>query len=70
MASDLRQFGAEVLAVPADVTKQDQVDALVNQTVQHFGRLDVLVNNVGQSARGVLLETTPEDFERLMEINF
>ena len=42
----------------------------MNQTVQHFGRLDVLVNNVGQSARGVLLETTPEDFERLMEINF
>jgi uncharacterized protein len=70
VANDLRRFGAEVLAVAADVTKQDQVDALVNQTVQHFGRLDVLVNNVGQSARGVLLETTPEDFARLMEINF
>ncbi len=66
----MRQAGSEVLAIPADVTQQDQVESLENQTVEHFGRLDVLVNNVGQSARGVLLETTPEDFSRLMEINF
>ncbi len=66
----MRQAGSEVLAIPADVTQQDQVEALVNQTVEHFGRLDVLVNNVGQSTRGVLLDTTPDDFARLMEINF
>ena len=70
VADEMRQAGGEVLAIPADVTQQDQVDALVNQTVGHFGRLDVLVNNVGQSTRGVLLDTTPDDFARLMEINF
>jgi uncharacterized protein len=70
VAAEMRQAGGEVLAIPADVTKQDQVEALVNQTVEHFGRLDVLVNNVGQSTRGVLLDTTPDDFARLMEINF
>ena len=69
-ADEIRATGGEVLAIPADVTRQDQVEALVNQTVQHFGRLDVLVNNVGQSVRGVLLDTTPDDFARLMGINF
>jgi short-subunit dehydrogenase len=70
VAVKLRQFGSQVLAIPADVTHQDQVDRLINQTIQHFGRLDALVNNVGRSTRGALLETTPDDFAELMEINF
>jgi short-subunit dehydrogenase len=70
VADELRRHGTQVLAIRADVTKQNQVDALISQTIEHFGRLDVLVNNVGQSARGVLLETTPDDFAQLMDINF
>lgn len=69
-AGDLRQFGTRVLVVAADVTKEDQVDALVEKTVEQFGRLDVLVNNVGRSTRGALLDSTPADFASLMEINF
>jgi uncharacterized protein len=70
VAAELRSSGTQVLAIPADVTQQDQVDSLIEQTVKHFGRLDVLVNNVGRSARGALLETTPEDFASLMDVNF
>jgi uncharacterized protein len=70
VADHLRQFGTQVLAIPADVTQQDQVDSLIEQTVKRFGRLDVLVNNVGRSTRGALLEITPEDFASLMDINF
>ena len=66
----LRPLGTRVLAIPADVTQQDQVEQLIEQTIQHFGRLDVLVNNVGRSTRGALLDATPEDFANLMEINF
>jgi uncharacterized protein len=70
VADDLRTLGAQVLAIPADVTQSDQVDSLIDQTVKHFGRLDVLVNNVGRSTRGALIETTPEEFAALMDINF
>ena len=70
VADELRRYGSQILAVSADVTKQDQVDALVEQTFTQFGRLDALVNNVGRSTRGALADTTPEDFANLMEINF
>ncbi len=70
VASDLRQFGRQVLAIAADVTQQEQVDALIDRTVKRFGRIDVLVNSVGRSARGAALDTTPEDFSALMDLNF
>jgi len=49
-----RSFGTQVLAIPADVTQLDQVDSLIEQTVKHFGRLDVLVEQCGSlHPRGV-----------------
>jgi NAD(P)-dependent dehydrogenase (short-subunit alcohol dehydrogenase family) len=69
-AEELRKLGGEVLAVPADVTHSEQVDALVEQAIARFGRLDVLVNNVGKSARGTALETTPDEFAQALDLNF
>ena len=68
-ANELKARGHDALAVSVDVTNESDVRALVEQTCQHFGRIDVLVNNVGRSARGALLDTTPEDFENLLELN-
>ena len=62
--------GGEVLAVPADVRRQEDVDALVARTIERFGRLDMLVNNAGRSARGEAAATSPEEFAELMELNF
>jgi short-subunit dehydrogenase len=69
-AAQLRARGAEVLDIRADVTRQEGVDALVLQTVEKYGRLDVLVNNVGRSARGKILDMTAEDFRAALELNF
>ena len=65
MAADDR----EILGVHADITRQDDVDALFTQTLDRFGRLDVLVNNAGRSMRGKLMDTTPDQFRQLMELN-
>jgi NAD(P)-dependent dehydrogenase (short-subunit alcohol dehydrogenase family) len=47
LASELRALGAEAEFIRADVRREDEVQALVDQTVARFGRLDVAVNNAG-----------------------
>jgi uncharacterized protein len=69
-AASLRQHGGQVLAVPADIRQQADVDSLIANSVRHFGGLDVLVNNAGSSARGAAIETTAEEFAELMDLNF
>jgi NAD(P)-dependent dehydrogenase (short-subunit alcohol dehydrogenase family) len=68
-ASEMRETGTDVLGLQADITRQGDVDGLVAKTVDWFGRLDVLVNNAGRSMRGKVLETTPEQFRDLLELN-
>lgn len=69
-AAEMQAAGHDVLGIPANITRQEDVDRLVAQTVDRFGRLDVLVNNAGRSMRGKVLDTTPEQFRDLMELNF
>ena len=47
-----RKAGAEVLVIPTDIGKVEQVQALAQQTVEHFGKVDVLVNNAGYGQMG------------------
>ncbi|HEX4149641.1 MAG TPA: SDR family NAD(P)-dependent oxidoreductase [Pirellulales bacterium] len=68
-AQELTRQGGQVLAIPADVTRGEDVEHLLGQTLERFGRLDVLVNNAGRSARRAVLDTTPEDFQQLLELN-
>ena len=65
----MRRDGLEVAAIGADVTRQESVDALFAETLKRFGRLDVLVNNVGRSMRSLAADTTPDDFQELMDLN-
>lgn len=68
--SSLRtRFGDRVSAIAADVTQDAEVSRLVGEVMQLHGRLDVLVNNVGRSARGEVLAATPEDIRYMLEIN-
>ncbi len=69
-AAALRHCGPDVLAVPTDVTRQADVDALFARTIERFGRLDCLVNNAGRSSRGLAIDTTPEEFAELLDLNF
>jgi NAD(P)-dependent dehydrogenase (short-subunit alcohol dehydrogenase family) len=68
-ADEMRSAGHDVLGIHADITKQPDVDRLMAETLDRFGRLDVLVNNAGRSMRGKVLDTTPEQFRDLMELN-
>lgn len=60
--------GVEVLAVPADLTKLADIQTLVQRTVDHFGRLDILVNNTGGPPAGRAADTTEEVWYQSVEM--
>ncbi len=69
VAVELRNIGAHVAAVAADVTRQEDVDRVASTIAADFGRLDFLCNAAGRSGRGAILDTTPEDFQQLIDVN-
>jgi NAD(P)-dependent dehydrogenase (short-subunit alcohol dehydrogenase family) len=70
VAASLREMGTEAIGVLTDVTKQADVDRLLERALEQYGRLDVLANCAGRSTRGEALATTPDQFRDLLELNF
>ncbi len=68
-ARKLEAMGARVIAVPTDVTRLADVQALVAATVEAFGRLDILVNNAGIMPLSPLTEARVEDWTRMVDVN-
>ncbi len=68
--AEIRQLGAEVLAVPTDVSDEGQVRNLVARAIERFGRVDILVNNAGTIQVGPAEAMTVDDFRQAMATNF
>jgi glucose 1-dehydrogenase len=62
-------LGDQAIGVDADVSKVADLQRLVNAAVQKFGRLDIMVNNAGVETRTSVLDTTEEQYERVLQIN-
>jgi NAD(P)-dependent dehydrogenase (short-subunit alcohol dehydrogenase family) len=67
---DLRGRGAEVLAVECDLADRGQIDDLVRQVSDHWGGIDVLINNAGVIQTGPMETMTLEDYEESMKVHF
>lgn len=70
LVSEIEEKGGQALAVQTDVADQAQVEKLIERTVEHFGRVDVLVNNAGVAIASRFEEMSLDDFRRLMDVNF
>jgi NAD(P)-dependent dehydrogenase (short-subunit alcohol dehydrogenase family) len=57
------------IPIVCDVSRDADVAALVEKTIAQFGKLDLLINNAGLSVRQAILDTTPADFQQLLELN-
>jgi NAD(P)-dependent dehydrogenase (short-subunit alcohol dehydrogenase family) len=67
---ELVQRGGEVLTISCDLLDREQINAAVRQVVDHFGGLDVIINNAGIIEIGPLEHMRREDFERAMNLHF
>jgi glucose 1-dehydrogenase len=62
-------LGDKAIGVQADVSKVEDLERLIAQTVEAFGRLDIMVNNAGIETRTSVLDTTEQQYQRVMDIN-
>jgi short-subunit dehydrogenase len=68
-ASEIMVFNANVEVVCADVSNTSGAQELINRAISRFGRIDMLINNVGISMRGNFSELNPDVFKRVFESN-
>lgn len=66
----VKKFKIEVLAVPCDVAKLEDLENLVNKTLERFQKIDILVNNAGVSSQSPFEKQPIEDFEKLAHTNY
>jgi 3-oxoacyl-[acyl-carrier protein] reductase len=69
VVADIEADGGTALAVRADVTRQAEVDAMVKAAIDHFGRLDIVVNNAGVYQFAKIEETTEALYRKQFDIN-
>jgi NAD(P)-dependent dehydrogenase (short-subunit alcohol dehydrogenase family) len=69
VAARIRKRRGKALAVPCDVSRNTDIQATVSRTVGKFGRVDGLVNNAGVNFVKDSLQVTPEDWDRIMNID-
>jgi 3-oxoacyl-[acyl-carrier protein] reductase len=63
------QYGVKTLGIKVDVTKADEVESLIKQTIDTFGAINILVNNAGITRDGLMLRMKEEDWDLVMNVN-
>ena len=69
LAEEIRGLGRRALAIAADVSDADAVDAAVKQAIAEFGKIDVLVNNAGIARDGLLIRMKLEQWQNVIDVN-
>lgn len=62
-------FGTRVLSFAADITSQEQTEAMVRFALDGLGRVDILINSAGINIRGPIDEISPSEFKQVMDVN-
>lgn len=66
---EIKSIQPQTLSVCCDVSNEEESKQLIEKTIHHFGKLDILVNNVGVSMRGKVANLQPEVFKRVFDSN-
>lgn len=69
VAKQIEKRGEQVLPIKADVAVPAQVNQIAEKTLEHFGRIDILINNAGIGLYKSVIETSPEEWDNVMAVN-
>lgn len=68
--SALKKMGVSTFARPTDISRYEDVKKMVKETLNHFGKIDILINNAGVVSRGLASSTPIIYLQKMMETNF
>jgi gluconate 5-dehydrogenase len=69
-AQELSQdFGIKAMSFAADITNQEQTEAMTQAALDAFGQIDILINSAGINIRGPIDELTPDEFRQVLDVN-
>jgi glucose 1-dehydrogenase len=69
LAAEIIAAGGQAIAVQADVSKEEDVERLFSKTLEHFGRLDILVANSGLQKDASIVDMSLADWNKVIEVN-
>ncbi len=69
LIQDIESMGRRALSLQMDVSSMEQIKSAVEKAVEHFGRIDILVNNVGVAPANPAEKVTEEDYDTTMDLN-
>lgn len=65
----LNNYDVQVLCIKCDISVEEEVEEMVNEIVDHFGKIDILVNNASVCRDTLLMDKTVRDFKRILDVN-
>ncbi len=69
VVNNIHAQGGEAIDIEADIANSLEIDQFVSRAMEHFGRIDILVNNAGIGGSKGCLDTTEEDWDRMVTTN-
>ncbi len=69
VVDSINKAGGEAFLVGGDVSQEDKAKAVINNLVEHFGGIDILINNAGINKDQLLIRMKPEDFDSVISVN-
>lgn len=69
VAKELQEKGYEAIALPLDVTDETQIEAVIQEILNQFGQIDILINNAGTDVTLAIEELTIADIDRVLNVN-
>ncbi len=63
------KYDVDVLCVKADISQEEEVETMINQVVDYFGKIDILVNNASISKDSLLLDKSVSNFRKILDVN-